>query len=68
MDIVPVIMEVEKRFGITIPPQRAWPATVGGLYLYLLGQSRQGVQAPCPTSQEFYRLRRTLTGEFGVDG
>lgn len=67
MDIVPVIMEVEERFGVTLPAERAWPATVGDLYLYLLGQSRRPPHAPCPTSQAFYHLRRTLTGEFGVD-
>jgi hypothetical protein len=67
MDIVPVIMEVEERFGISIPDERAWPATVGELYLYLLGRTGRWAQGPCPTSQAFYRLRRTLTTEFGVD-
>jgi hypothetical protein len=67
MDIVPVIMEVEERFGITIPDERAWPATVGEFYLYLLGRTGRWAQGPCPTSQAFYRLRRTLTTVFGVD-
>jgi hypothetical protein len=67
MEIVPVILEVEERFGITIPDERSWPATVGDLYLYLLGRTRRPARAPCPTSRAFYRLRRTLTAEFGVD-
>lgn len=67
MDIVPVIAEVEERFGVTIRDERAWPTTVGDLYLYLLGQARQHPHGPCPTGQAFYRLRRTLTAEFAVD-
>lgn len=67
MDIVPVILEVEERFGITLPDERSWPATVGDLYLYVLGRTRRPAHAPCPTSPAFYRLRRTLTAEFGVD-
>ena len=65
MDIVPLLTEVEERFGITVPDM-AWPDTVGDLYLYLLGQTRRPAHAPCPTSQAFYHLRRTLTAEFGV--
>jgi hypothetical protein len=65
MDVVPVIMKVEERFGATLP-YGEWPPTVGELYLYLLRQTRQPGQAPCPTGQAFYRLRRTLTAEFGL--
>src|SRR5262245_53478218 len=67
MDIVPVIMAVEERFGVTLPDEGGWSVTVGDLYLSLLAQTRRPAPAPCPTSQAFYRLRRTLTGEFGVD-
>jgi hypothetical protein len=67
MDIVPVISEVEERFGVTIPNELAWQATVGDLYLKLLGQARRRACAFCPTGEAFYRLRRTLTDEFGVD-
>jgi hypothetical protein len=66
MDIVPLITEIQERFGITIP-DAAWPDTVGDLYLYLLRRTHRPAQAPCPTSQAFYRLRRTLTAEFGVN-
>jgi hypothetical protein len=67
-DMLESMMEIEERFGVTIPDERAEKfTTVGDLYLYLLGQTRRRARTPCPTSQAFYRLRRTLTGEFGVD-
>lgn len=65
MDIVPVIVKVEERFGVTIP-YGEWPPTVGELYLYLLRQTRQPGHTHCPTSQAFYRVRQTLTAEFGL--
>lgn len=67
MDIVPVIMEVEDRFGVKFPNERGWPVTVGDLYLAILGKLSPGGDAPCPTSRTFYRLRRTLTEQFAVD-
>jgi hypothetical protein len=65
MDVVPVIMKVEERFGVTLS-YGEWPPTVGDLYLNVLRQPRRSGYAPCPTSQAFYRLRRTLTAEFGL--
>src|SRR5262249_17387393 len=67
MDTVPLITEVEQRFGVTIPVGRVWPTTVGDLSLYALGQARRRPHAACPTSQAFYPLRRTLTAEFAAD-
>jgi hypothetical protein len=67
-DIAATMMEVEQHFGVTIPDERACLMnTFGDLYLYLLGRSRRRAQGPCPTGQAFYRLRRALTGEFGMD-
>jgi hypothetical protein len=67
-DIVRMIMEVEQRFDVTIPDEQAERmVTVGDLYLYLLRKTRRTTQTPCPTSQAFYRLRRTLMAEFSVD-
>jgi hypothetical protein len=67
-DIVELVMDIEERFGVTISDERAARiCTVGDLYAFLLGQTRQGAPTPCLTSQAFYRLRRTLTGELGVD-
>src|SRR5262245_27379828 len=65
MDVVPVIMKVEERFGAALP-HGEWPPTVGELYLYLIRQTRQPGHTPCPTGQAFYRLRRTLTAEIGL--
>jgi hypothetical protein len=63
MDVVPVIIKVEERFGVSIPDEN-WPATVGELYLYLLRHVRRAADSPCPTSQAFYQVRRTLISEF----
>jgi hypothetical protein len=59
-------MEVEERFGVTLPDEGGRLATVGDLYLYLLTRTRRPA-GPCPTSGAFYRVRRALAGEFGVD-
>lgn len=68
LDVMLLIMELEEHFGVTIPDERAERIyTVGELYRYLLARSRRGAQSPCPTGQAFYRLRRTLTQEFGVE-
>jgi hypothetical protein len=65
MDIVPVIMKVRERFGVALP-YGEWPATVGDLYLCLLRRARRSGDAPCPTRQAFYHLRRVLTSEFAL--
>jgi hypothetical protein len=67
MDVVPVLMEVEQRLGVTVPDGRAWPNTVGELYLAVLGQARRRALGTCPTGRAFYHLRRTLTAEFAAD-
>jgi hypothetical protein len=67
MDTVPVIAAVEQCFGVTLPDEQAWPTTVGELYLNVLGRARRRARGACPTSQAFYRLRRTLTAEFAAD-
>jgi hypothetical protein len=68
LDVIELLLDLEEHFRVTIPDARATRIfTVGDLYVYLLAQTRRGRKAPCPTGQAFYRLRRTLTGEFGVD-
>jgi len=68
LDIMLLIMEVEERFDITLPDERAERIfTVGDLYHYILARTRRNVPAPCPTGQAFYRLRRTLTADFGLE-
>src|SRR6266852_2774557 len=68
LDIVELVMTVEEHFGVTIPDAEAQRIlTVGELYVYLLERTRRDGRIPCPTSQAFYRLRRILTEELGVD-
>jgi hypothetical protein len=67
-DIIVLIMELEKRFGIAIPDRIAERmCTVGDVYLYLLERVRRKSLIRCPTSRAFYDLRRRLTLEFGVN-
>ena len=67
LDIVELVMDIEERFGVTISDDRAERiCNVGDLYTYLLGQTRRAAPSPCPTSQAFYRLRRTFTAKLGV--
>jgi hypothetical protein len=68
LDIVELLMEIEERFGTTIPDERAARIyTVGELYNYLVGQKRRYAPIPCPSSRAFYHLRRTLVGELGLE-
>jgi hypothetical protein len=68
LDIVMLVMDVEERFGVTLPDERAERiTTVGELYTFLLGQTRRRAADPCPTGRAFHGLRRTFTGEFGID-
>ena len=68
LGIMELIMEIEEHFGVPIPDERAERIlTVGDLYRYVLARTRRSLPTPCPTGQAFYRLRRTLTQEFGVD-
>ena len=70
LDIMLMVMDLEDHFGVRILDERAERiTTVGELYTFLLGQTRRLALAPtpCPTGRAFYNLRRTFTGEFGVD-
>jgi hypothetical protein len=63
-----LIMDVEERFGVAIPDEKAERiGTVGELYVFLLEQARRHAPIRCPSSRAFYQLRRILTGELGVD-
>jgi hypothetical protein len=67
-DPVELVLALEERFGIRIPDKKAERMlTVGHLYIYLLEQTRGNAPLACPSSLAFYHLRRTLTGELGVD-
>src|SRR5260370_13709620 len=67
LDTVEVIMEIEEHFQVTISDTKAQELlTVGHLYLFLIKETRTNMPNGCPTRPEFYRLRRTLTQQFGI--
>lgn len=68
LDVVEFVMECEEHFGVVITDDQAWRMrTVGDLYAYLLAQDCRKASLPCSTSQAFYRLRRSLTGNLGIE-
>ena len=68
VDIVEALREVQEEFGVSLRGRRAERInTVGDLYLVVLGKTRAGAGVPCATSRAFYRLRRALVGEVGLD-
>src|SRR5260221_11931140 len=68
LDVVEFVMEMEEHFGVVITDDQAWRmTTVGDLYAFLLAQDCRKASHQCPTSQAFYRLRRSLTGNLGIE-
>src|SRR5262245_34010428 len=68
VDIVEFVMEIEEHFDVVITDDQACRlTTVGDLYAFLLAQDCRKASLPCPTSQAFYRLRRSLTGSLGIE-
>jgi hypothetical protein len=68
LDVVEFVMEMEEHFGIVITDDQAWRmTTVGDLYAFLLAQDCRKASLPCPTSQAYYRLRRSLIGNLGIE-
>jgi acyl carrier protein len=72
LDVVELIMDIEQHFGIRIPDADAERLySVGDLYVYVLARTGRSdpvaFATPCPTSRAFYRVRRALTGELGVE-
>jgi hypothetical protein len=71
LDIVEMVMDVEERFGISIPDSEAAGArTVGDLSdlveRFLAGMPQAAVSSMCLTSMAFFRLRRGLVESCGV--
>src|SRR5215211_383289 len=68
LDVVEMLMDLEDHFRLTIPDAEAQRLhSVGDLYVYLLARTGRPATQPCPTSRAFYRFRRALTGELGVE-
>src|SRR5260370_14461630 len=67
-DIVKLVMEIEEQFDVVIPDREAEAiCTVGELYLFLLRKIGHRFSNECPTSHAFYRLRRILIEQCGVE-
>ena len=68
LDLVEFIMEVEPVFGIAIPDEDASRLdSVGQLYDYILAHLPHRETQACLSAATFYRFRRALIAEFGVD-
>jgi acyl carrier protein len=68
LDIVELVMEIEEEFDIRIPDDEAAQImTLAHLHSFIHAQLRGRTNMDyCPSSRAFYRLRRVLTGEFGI--
>jgi acyl carrier protein len=68
LDTVELVIEVEKAFGIKIPDEEASQMiNVGHLYHYLLAILPAQETHRCLSAAAFYRFRRALIAQFGVD-
>jgi hypothetical protein len=66
-DPLAVVIDIEERFGITIPDEEAEKmCTMGQLYDFVLARVARGQPQVCVTSAAFYRLRRALGEVCGV--
>ena len=60
-DLAAMVMEIEQKFGVTIPDEEAEKIrTMGQLYDFVLARVARGQPQVCVTSAAFYRLRRAL--------
>jgi len=68
VDLVELVIEVEKAFGIAILDEDAGNIiTVGQLYDYVVAKLPAQETECCLTATAFYQFRSALTGQFGVD-
>jgi acyl carrier protein len=68
LDIVELVLEVEKAFSISIDDREASTIiTVGDLCRYVLDKLGAAEGRGCLSNVVFYRLRRALTDSFGID-
>jgi acyl carrier protein len=68
LDTVELVIEVEKAFDIAIlDADGERIATVGQLYEFVLAKLPLQQTTRCPSATGFYRFRRALIAQFGVD-
>lgn len=67
LDSVELVIEVEERFGVSIPDKDAEElATVGQLIDYVIAAKPPNCSEYCQTSRSFYRVRRVLMEQFRI--
>jgi hypothetical protein len=67
LDVAELILEIEGRFGVTIPNRAAEGIrTVGDLHRYLLRWRDQALAGVCVSGATFYQARRALCDLFGL--
>jgi hypothetical protein len=66
-DLAAVVMEIEEKFGLTLPDEEAERIrSMGQLYDFVHARVARGQAQVCVTSAAFYRLRRALGEVCGV--
>lgn len=66
LDLVELVMDIEKEFGLVIPDRDAERiTTLGDLHQYLLRQRDLAGDSVCLSSALFYRARRALCEQLG---
>ena len=67
LDGVELDIEIEGRFGISLPDSAVVDLqTVGDLHAFLMNRIRGQESGPCPSAVMFYPLRKLLVSEFGI--
>ncbi|MDH5761730.1 MAG: acyl carrier protein [Nitrospinota bacterium] len=68
MDIVDMVLDIEERFGISLPDVECQNViTVDDCYQLVLSKLDKADQTKCLTSATFYRIRRVIADTLGVD-
>ena len=68
MDIVDMVLDVEERFGISLPDVECQNvATVEGLHQLVLSKLDKADQMKCLTSATFYRIRKVIAETIEAD-
>ena len=68
MEFVQIIMAIEEKFKIVISLEElVQPDTVGKVVDVVYARLRHTATDPCPPQQGFYRVRKALMEQFGLD-
>jgi len=68
LDLVELVLVIEDEFGVHIDDEDASRLeTPGAVADYLCSRLRTKESEPCPSQVGFYRLRKAISGAFGVE-